>query len=86
MITSCCLRCLTSVCATRRVDVLLTADQPVDNYWITLLQQYRKGSPNGYAVLHYEGAENATLPATPAPQPSTVSPWTLAQTNSVGAT
>lgn len=63
--------------------MLLTADQPLDNYWITLTQQFRKGAPNGYAILHYEGAANATLPTTPTPQPSTVKPESLSQVNQV---
>lgn len=32
----------------------------------------------GYAILHYKGA-NETLPATKAPQPGSVEPWTLEQ-------
>lgn len=66
-----------------RIDVLLTANQPVDNYWITMTQQYRKGAPNGYAILHYEGAPNYTLPDTPVPQPGSIPPFTLAEAGQV---
>lgn len=55
-----------------RADVLLTADQPAANYWITVASQFRVGAPAGYGVLSYAGAPNttaATLPTTPAPQP-----------------
>ncbi|PSC72468.1 L-ascorbate oxidase-like [Micractinium conductrix] len=60
----------------QRYDVLLTADQPAGNYWISTHVQYRPGSPSGYAVLHYRGAADA-LPTTPPPQPQTVGPWGL---------
>ena len=63
--------------------MLLSADQEPDNYWITVQQQYRTGGPNGYAILHYEGAPNYTLPDTNASQPGAVKPFTLAQINSV---
>ena len=39
----------------QRYDVLLTANQPVDNYWLSALVQYRTGSPAGYAVISYAG-------------------------------
>ncbi|PSC72452.1 DNA-directed RNA polymerase III subunit RPC5 [Micractinium conductrix] len=61
----------------QRYDVLLTADQPAGNYWISTHVQYRPGSPSGYAVLHYQGTPDA-LPATAPPQPQSVGPWTLA--------
>ncbi len=61
-----------------RYDVLLTANATVGNYWVTAQPQYRKGSPNGFAVLQYKGA-NETLPATPTPQPGAVEPWTEPQ-------
>jgi len=50
----------------------------VGNYWVTAQPQYRMGSPNGLAVLQYEGA-NDTLPDTPTPQPGAVEPWTEPQ-------
>jgi hypothetical protein len=30
-----------------RYDVLLKADQPLGNYWLTSQVQYRNGSPSG---------------------------------------
>ncbi|PNH03771.1 Serine/threonine-protein kinase DCLK3 [Tetrabaena socialis] len=80
--------------AWRRLDVLLTADQPPANYWITVVAQYRAGSPAGYAVLHYavptvngstvngSTAANisaAAFPTTPPPQPASIAPWGLAE-------
>ncbi len=63
-----------------RYDVLLTANATVGNYWVTAQPQYRMGSPNGFAVLQYEGAdETLGLPATPTPQPGAVEPWTEPQ-------
>ena len=59
----------------QRYDVLLKTDQAPGQYWITGLPQYRKGSPNGYAVLRYTGTP-VQLPPTPAPQPGSVAPWT----------
>ena len=35
-------------------------------------------APAGYAVLHYNGA-NEALPPTPTPQPQSAAPWTLQQ-------
>lgn len=46
--------------------------------------QYRPGSPAGYAVLRYKGAEEK-LPATPPPQPGSVQPWTFQQAAQVMA-
>ncbi|DBA96798.1 TPA: hypothetical protein ACH3X3_012965 [Trebouxia sp. C0006] len=64
----------------QRYDVLLTANATVGNYWVTAQPQYRMGSPNGFAVLQYEGAdETLGLPATPTPQPGAVAPWTEPQ-------
>ncbi|KAK9828854.1 hypothetical protein WJX72_002416 [[Myrmecia] bisecta] len=62
----------------QRYDVLLTANQPVGNYWLTAQPQYRIGSPNGFAFLQYETA-NKTLPAGPTPQPGAVLGWTPQQ-------
>ncbi len=60
--------------------MLLTANATVGNYWVTAQPQYRMGSPNGFAVLQYEGAnETLGLPATPTPQPGAVEPWTEPQ-------
>ena len=63
--------------------MLLTADQPVGNYWISVTTQYRLGAPMGFAVLHYEGAPNATLPTTSTPQPTDVLPFTADDWNEV---
>ncbi len=55
--------------------MLLTADQPAANYWITVASQFRVGAPAGYGVLSYAGAPNATaatLPTTPALQPANI--------------
>eukprot|EP00884_Botryococcus_braunii_P020031 jgi/Botrbrau1/6711/Bobra.0324s0002.1 len=60
-----------------RYDVLLKADQPVDNYWIFVQMQYRVGSPGGYGVLRYKGADNETLPTSDPPQPDTFPPWSI---------
>lgn len=65
-----------------RYDVLLTANAPVGNYWITVQPQYRLGAPNGYGILHYKGAP-PTLPQGPIPQPGAVKPWSLPQLNQV---
>ncbi|KAK9792751.1 hypothetical protein WJX73_006180 [Symbiochloris irregularis] len=67
----------------QRADILLTADQEPGNYWITTQMNYRVGGPNGYAVLHYEGSSNHTLPTTPTPQPGAAEPLTLSQINSI---
>lgn len=70
-----------------RYDVLLKADQPVDNYWIFAQLQYREGAPGGYAVLRYKGASyNETDPPFPSsapPQPDTFPPWSLTYTGEV---
>lgn len=66
----------------QRYDVLLKADQPKGNYWISSQVQYRSGSPSGFAVLHYRGAAKA-LPKTPTPQPGSVLPWTPEQTGRI---
>ena len=65
--------------------MLLTADQPVDNYWISLTQQYRIGAPMGFAVLHYNGSAANTLPhnGTSNPQPTTALPYSADQINEV---
>ena len=62
--------------------MLLTAAALVENYWITVQPQYREGSPNGYAVLHYDGAPES-LPLEPTPQPGTMQPWSLQQIGQV---
>ena len=67
--------------------MLLTANATVGNYWVTAQPQYRMGSPNGFAVLQYEGAnETLGLPATPTPQPGAVEPWTEPQAAMVSPT
>jgi Multicopper oxidase len=63
-------------CCLYRYDVLLKADQPVGSYWITAQVQFRTGSPSGYGVLRYKGA-NDSLPSSPSPPPDTFPPWTL---------
>ncbi|KAG1672998.1 hypothetical protein FOA52_005928 [Chlamydomonas sp. UWO 241] len=61
----------------QRLDVLVTADQPIDNYWVMAQTQYRPGSPAGYAVLHYANATAGAFPnATAAPQPN-AAPWPI---------
>eukprot|EP00884_Botryococcus_braunii_P009161 jgi/Botrbrau1/18246/Bobra.0844s0001.1 len=60
----------------QRYDVLLKADQPVGNYWITAQVQFRTGSPSGYGILRYKGA-NSSLPSSASPPPDTYPPWTL---------
>ncbi len=75
----CCLYADQIACCSR-YDVLLAANATVGNYWVTAQPQYRMGSPNGFAVLQYEGAdETLGLPATPTPQPGAVAPWTEPQ-------
>jgi L-ascorbate oxidase len=64
--------------------VLLKADQPAGNYWISSRPQYRVGSAAGYGVLRYAGADAGALPRSPAPQPDTLAPWSLAQLAQVG--
>lgn len=64
----------------QRYDVLLKADQPLGNYWISSQVQFRNGSPSGYAILRYKGAKEA-LPSVPLPQPGSVAPWTPQQEN-----
>ena len=58
---------------------MLTANATVGNYWITAQPQYREGSPNGFAVLRYEGANATQLPTESTPQPEAVAPWTPEQ-------
>jgi hypothetical protein len=48
--------------AARRVDVIIKTNQKVDNYWISVIPQFRKGAPAGYAVLNYNGAPKNALP------------------------
>ncbi|KAK9837176.1 hypothetical protein WJX81_008696 [Elliptochloris bilobata] len=67
----------------QRYDVLLKANQAPGNYWLTARPQFRPGSAAGYGVLRYSGANASALPASPAPQPDTLAPWTLAQLNQV---
>lgn len=59
--------------------MLLRADQPVGNYWLSavVVNGTRTGSPAGYGVLRYAGADNASLPEQPLPQPESVAPWNL---------
>lgn len=59
-----------------RYDVLLQANQPVGNYWINVLAKNatRTGSPGGYGVLRYAGA-NLTLPSAPILQPESIPGW-----------
>ena len=62
-----------------RYDVLLVANASVANYWITVQPQHDFGSaPNGYAILHYDGAPDK-LPLGPTPQPAAMQPWSLQQ-------
>ncbi|GIL81975.1 hypothetical protein Vretimale_1452 [Volvox reticuliferus] len=63
----------------QRLDVLLTADQPPANYWITVAPQYRIGAPAGYAVLNYKGVNTSTFPSSPPPQPVNITPWGFAE-------
>ncbi|GIL43898.1 hypothetical protein Vafri_1486 [Volvox africanus] len=71
-------RCL-DINSGQRLDVLLTADQPPANYWITVAPQYRTGAPSGYAVLNYKGVNASTFPLSPAPQPINITSWGLAE-------
>ena len=65
-----------------RYDVLLTANASIGNYWITAQPQYRMGSPNGFAILQYEGAPPG-LPLDPTPQPGSAKPWSIPQIDEV---
>jgi len=71
----------------QRVDVLIRTYEKVDNYWISVLPQYRKGAPAGYAVLNYKGAPVNSLPgaghAVVQPQEGAERKWTMEQTMSV---
>jgi hypothetical protein len=42
--------------------VIIKTNQEVDNYWISVIPQFRKGAPAGYAVLNYNGAPKNALP------------------------
>lgn len=45
--------------------MLITANQPVANYWITVTVRGRKpATPPGTWALQYAGAPNGTLPTT----------------------
>jgi hypothetical protein len=59
--------------------VLLKADQPVGNYWldVVVVNGTRTGSPAGYGVLRYVGANATMLPQEPILQPETVPAWPL---------
>ncbi|KAK9907756.1 hypothetical protein WJX75_009340 [Coccomyxa subellipsoidea] len=63
----------------QRYDVLLKADRPVGNYWLSavVVNATRTGSPAGYGVLRYAGANASMLPTDPIPQPESVAPWTF---------
>ena len=67
-------------------EVLLTANATFGNYWITAQPQYREGSPNGFAILRYEGANATQLPTESTPQPEAVAPWTPEQAAKVSPT
>ncbi|GAB4813291.1 hypothetical protein N2152v2_000337 [Parachlorella kessleri] len=67
----------------QRYDVLLKADQAPGNYWVSSHVQFRPGSPSGYGVLRYAGADNSTLPTDPLPQPGEVAPWSQELLNSL---
>ena len=64
----------------QRYDVILTANQAAEAYWISSQSQFRPGSPSGYATLRYkdDAVQPGTLPSTPAPQPGSVDVWTQA--------
>ncbi len=68
-----------------RYDVLLQANQPRGNYWINALavNATRVGSPGGYGVLRYAGA-NATLPSDPILQPESIPAWSFGTVSAVG--
>ena len=68
--------------------MLIRTYEKVDNYWISVLSQYRKGAPAGYAVLNYKGAPKNSLPgaghAVVQPQEGAeVRKWTMEQVMSV---
>lgn len=69
--------------AGQRYDVLLTANNAIANYWISVHSQYRLGSPSGYAVLRYVNATSGVFPLTPTPQPGLVAPWNLTRLNAL---
>lgn len=70
-------------CLFHRYDVLLTADAYVGNHWITVQPITGfPGAPNGYAILHYDGAAPG-LPLQPAPQPGAAQPWSIQQIEQV---
>ena len=68
-----------------RYDVLLHANQPPRNYWISALAQNatRTGSPGGYGVLRYADAPSA-LPSEPIMQPESIPAWTFGVVHAVG--
>ena len=68
-----------------RYDVLLKADRPVGNYWLSavVVNATRTGSPAGYGVLRYVGANASMLPTDPIPQPESVAPWTFGTVSKV---
>ena len=68
-----------------RYDVLLHANQPPRNYWISALAQNatRVGSPGGYGVLRYAGAPSV-LPSEPIMQPEGTPAWTFGVVRAVG--
>ena len=47
--------------------MLLTADQPTRDYWITVQSQFDLGTPNGYAILHYAAPPPPAPPMPPMP-------------------
>eukprot|EP00899_Mesostigma_viride_P008116 jgi/Mesvir1/17305/Mv07704-RA.3 len=49
----------------QRFDLLLTANQLVDNYWVSVITRFRPGPPT-YGVVHYDGAP-AALPSAAKP-------------------
>lgn len=71
--------------AGRRYDVLLKADKPVGNYWLTALvvNSTRIGSPAGYGVLRYAGANETLLPWEPILQPESLPAWTFGTVSKV---
>eukprot|EP00898_Chlorokybus_atmophyticus_P005437 jgi/Chlat1/5895/Chrsp4S00497 len=50
----------------QRYSVLLTANQPADNYWISVMGRFRPAAPSGLAVLSYAGVTPAE-PSAPVP-------------------
>lgn len=73
------------MCPWYRYDVLMTANKPVGNYWLTaaVVNGTRLGSPAGYGVLRYVGANASALPSEPIKQPETVPAWSPAFLNQV---